>query len=176
MISDFDGKSPQIHPTAWVAPNATVVGDVTIGRNVGLWYSAVVRADTESITIGEDTNIQDGCVLHADPGYPLVIGTGVTVGHRAILHGCHIGDNVLVGMGAMVMNGATIGNGSLIGAGTLIPENATIPSGALVLGSPGKVRRKLTQDEGASIRAGAQKYIHRRPTHGTGDHAVLPHG
>jgi carbonic anhydrase/acetyltransferase-like protein (isoleucine patch superfamily) len=164
MISDLDGKSPQIHPTAWVAPNATVVGDVTIGHDVGVWYSTVVRADTQSITIGDRTNLQDGCVLHADPGYPLVVGDGVSVGHGVILHGCRIGDNVLVGMGAIIMNGATIGDGSLIGAGTLVPENATIPSGVLVLGSPGKVRRELTEPEAESIRVNAEKYARGRPT------------
>ena len=167
MISDHDGKSPQIHPTAWVAPNATVVGDVTIGHDVGVWYSAVVRADTQSITIGERTNLQDGCVLHADPGYPLVVGNGVSVGHGVILHGCRIGDNVLVGMGAIIMNGATVGDGSLIGAGTLIPENTTIPSGVLVLGSPGKVRRELTEPEIESIRVNAEKYAQGRPTQPT---------
>ena len=164
MTSNFNTKTPQIHPTAWIAPNATVVGDVTIGRDVGVWYSAVARADTESITVGDETNIQDGCVLHADPGYPLVVGHGVSVGHRVILHGCRIGDNVMVGMGAIVMNGATIGDGSLIGAGTLIPENANIPSGVLVLGSPGKVRRELTEDETESIRANARTYARVRPT------------
>jgi carbonic anhydrase/acetyltransferase-like protein (isoleucine patch superfamily) len=167
MISERNAKSPQIHPTAWVAPNATVVGDVTIGRDVGVWYSAVARAETESITIGEKTNIQDGCVLHADPGYPLVVGNGVSIGHRVILHGCRVGDDVIVGMGAIVMNGATIGGGSLVGAGTLIPENTTIPSGVLVLGSPGKVRRELTQDEIESIRANAETYVLGRPTQTT---------
>jgi carbonic anhydrase/acetyltransferase-like protein (isoleucine patch superfamily) len=165
MISDHDGKSPQIHPTAWVAPNATVVGDVTIGHDVGVWYSAVARADTESITIGERTNLQDGCVLHADPGYPLVVGNGVSVGHGVILHGCRIGDNVMVGMGAIIMNGATIGDGSLIGAGTLIPENTTIPSGVLVLGSPGKVRRELAEAETESILVNAENYTRGRPNH-----------
>jgi carbonic anhydrase/acetyltransferase-like protein (isoleucine patch superfamily) len=113
------------------------------------------------------TNIQDGCVLHADPGYPLVVGNGVSIGHRVILHGCRVGDDVIVGMGAIVMNGATIGGGSLVGAGTLIPENTTIPSGVLVLGSPGKVRRELTQDEIESIRANAETYVLGRPTQTT---------
>jgi len=164
MILDHDGSTPQIHPSAWVAPNATVVGDATIGENVGVWYSAVIRADTESITIGEGTNIQDGCVLHADPGYALVVGNGVSVGHGAILHGCHIGDNVLVGMGAILMNGASIGDGSLIGAGALVPEGAAIPNGSLVLGSPGKVRREVTRHETHSIQANARAYAERRPS------------
>jgi carbonic anhydrase/acetyltransferase-like protein (isoleucine patch superfamily) len=163
MILNHDAKSPDIDPAAWVAPNATVVGDVTIGARVGIWYSAVIRADTESIQVGEATNIQDGCVLHADPGYPLRIGARVSVGHGAILHGCQIGDDVLVGMGAVVMNGASIGNDTIVGAGTLIPEGVTVPDGVLVLGAPGRVRRSITDEERKDTRATAERYVERRP-------------
>jgi carbonic anhydrase/acetyltransferase-like protein (isoleucine patch superfamily) len=168
LILSHGEKSPAIDPAAWVAPNVTVVGDVTIGARVGVWYSSVIRADTESIEIGEATNIQDGCVLHADPGYPLRIGNRVSVGHRAILHGCRIGDDVLVGMGAIVMNGATIGDHSIVAAGTLVPEGVTVPDGVLVLGVPGKVRRPLTDEEREDTRGTAERYVGRRPTDSAG--------
>jgi carbonic anhydrase/acetyltransferase-like protein (isoleucine patch superfamily) len=155
---------PRIHDTAWVAPNATIVGDVTIDQDVGVWYATVIRADTESITIGYASNIQDGCVLHSDPGYPLLIGSGVTVGHGAILHGCRISDDVLVGMGSIVMNGASIGTGCVIGAGTLISEGVTIPAHSVVFGAPGKIQRPTSQDEGEAIRIAARHYVERRPT------------
>ena len=149
----------------WIAPNATVVGTVRIRSRVSIWYGAVVRGDAESIEIGERTNIQDGCVLHADPGFPLVIGTGVSVGHNAILHGCTIANDVLVGMGATVMNGARVGAGTLIAANALIPEGADIPPGSLVAGIPGKVRRTLTAHEETAIRTNADIYEHARVRH-----------
>jgi carbonic anhydrase/acetyltransferase-like protein (isoleucine patch superfamily) len=149
----------------WIAPNATVVGTVRIRSGVGIWYGAVARGDAERIDIGERTNIQDGCVLHADPGFPLVIGTGVSVGHNAILHGCTIGDDVLVGMGATVMNGARVGAGTLIAANALIPEGMQIPPGTLVAGIPGKVRRALTTQELAAIRTNADHYAQARVRH-----------
>ena len=163
MILSHGARSPSIDGSTWVASNATVVGDVTIGARAGIWYSAVIRADTESIHVGEATNVQDNCVLHADPGYPLRIGDRVSIGHGAILHGCQIGDDVLVGMGAIVMNGAVVGNGCIVAAGTLLPEGATVPDGALVLGSPGKVRRQVTEEERHHIRATAERYVERRP-------------
>ena len=149
----------------WIAPNATVVGTVRIRSGVGIWYGAVARGDAERIDIGEGTNIQDGCVLHADPGFPLVIGTGVSVGHNAILHGCTIGDDVLVGMGATVMNGARVGAGTLIAANALIPEGMQIPPGTLVAGIPGRVRRALTTQELAAIRTNADTYAQARVRH-----------
>lgn len=160
--------APQIDDSAWVAPNATVIGRVRLAEQVGVWYSAVLRGDLEDISVGAGTNIQDGCVLHADPGFPLTVGTGVSVGHNAILHGCTIGDDVLVGMGATVLNGAVIGPGSLIAANALIPEGAQIPPGSLVAGVPGKVRRELGEAELDRIRLNATVYLHNLTTHRDG--------
>ncbi|WP_024803616.1 gamma carbonic anhydrase family protein [Nocardia sp. BMG51109] len=159
---------PRIDDTAWVAPNATVIGRVRIAADVSIWYSAVIRGDMEEISVGAGSNIQDGCVLHADPGFPLTVGTGVSVGHNAILHGCAIGDDVLVGMGATVLNGAVVGAGSLIAANALIPEGAEIPPGSLVAGVPGKVRRELGDAELERIRLNATVYRHNTATHRDG--------
>ena len=153
------GHSPTVHDTSWIAPNATVIGQVRLGERVGIWYNAVLRGDMDSITVGDRSNVQDGCVLHADPDAPLVVGAGVSLGHNAILHGCTIGDDVLVGMGATVLNGAKIGSGSLIAANTLVPQGAEIPPGSLVAGVPGKVRRALTEAEQDSIRVNAAMYL-----------------
>ncbi|MFQ6326139.1 MULTISPECIES: gamma carbonic anhydrase family protein [unclassified Nocardia] len=157
--------APEVDDSAWIAPNATVIGRVQLAAEVSVWYSAVVRADLEAISIGARTNIQDGCVLHADPGFPLTVGTGVSVGHNAILHGCTIGDDVLVGMGATVLNGAVIGAGCLIAANALIPEGAHIPPGSLVAGVPGKVRRELSAAEQDGLRLGAAVYLHNTVDH-----------
>lgn len=159
------GDKPEVDETAWIAPNATVIGRTTLGADVGVWYSTVIRADVEAITVGARTNIQDGCVLHADPGFPLTIGAGVSVGHNATLHGCTIGDDVLVGMGATVLNGAQIGAGSLIAANALIPEGAVIPPGSLVAGVPGKVRRELGEAELERIKMNSAVYVHLLSTH-----------
>ncbi|WP_189594924.1 gamma carbonic anhydrase family protein [Nocardia cerradoensis] len=156
---------PQIDDTAWVAPTATVIGRARLGEQVSVWYGAVIRGDLEDIEIGAGTNIQDGCVLHADPGFALRVGGGVSVGHNAILHGCTIGDDVLVGMGATVLNGAVIGEGSLIAANALIPEGAKIPPGSLVAGVPGKVRRELGEAERDRIKLNAAVYLHNMSTH-----------
>ncbi|MBB5918199.1 carbonic anhydrase/acetyltransferase-like protein (isoleucine patch superfamily) [Nocardia transvalensis] len=156
---------PEVHESAWIAPNATVIGRVRLAAEVSIWYSAVVRGDMEDISVGAGSNIQDGCVLHADPGFPLTVGTGVSVGHNAILHGCTIGADVLVGMGATVLNGAVIGAGSLIAANALIPEGAEIPPGSLVAGVPGKVRRELGEAERDRIRLNAAVYRHNTDTH-----------
>ncbi|MCM6773485.1 gamma carbonic anhydrase family protein [Nocardia sp. CDC159] len=157
--------APRIDESAWIAPSATVIGRVTLGEQVGIWYGAVLRGDIEDISVGARSNIQDGCVLHADPGFPLTVGTGVSVGHNAILHGCTIGDDVLIGMGATVLNGAVIGSGSLIAANALIPENARIPPGSLVAGVPGKVRRELGEAERERIKLNAAVYVHSIATH-----------
>jgi len=143
----------------WIAPNATVIGNVHIGINVGIWFGAVLRGDNEPITIGDDTNIQEDCVFHTDPGFPVEIGKGCTIGHKAMVHGCIIGDNSLVGMGATILNGTKIGNNCLIGAGALIPEGKEIPDNSLVVGMPGKVIREL--DEGAveGLRNSARHYV-----------------
>jgi carbonic anhydrase/acetyltransferase-like protein (isoleucine patch superfamily) len=158
MIASFSGSTPAVDDGAWVADNATVLGDVEIAGGAGIWFGAVVRADVESIRIGRDTNVQDNCVLHADPGTPLSVGDRVSIGHAAVLHGCTIDSDVLVGMGAIVMNNARIGSGSLVAAGALVLEGTVIPSGSLVAGVPGKVRRPLTDEELEHVRANARHY------------------
>ncbi|MBB3036714.1 gamma carbonic anhydrase family protein [Hoyosella altamirensis] len=165
MIIQLGEHVPQIDSTAWIAPNAAVIGRVTIAADVSIWYNAVLRGDLESISIGAQTNIQDGCVLHADPGMPLQVGSGVSVGHNAILHGCTVEDDVLVGMGATVLNGAKIGAGTLIAANALIPEGAQIPPGSLVAGVPGKVRRELGEQEKERIKLNAAVYLHNKSLH-----------
>ncbi|MEV6139274.1 gamma carbonic anhydrase family protein [Nocardia sp. NPDC051990] len=165
MRIEISGHTPEIDETAWIAPNATVIGRVRLAAEVSIWYSAVLRGDLEAISVGARTNIQDGCVLHADPGFPLTVGTGVSVGHNAILHGCTVGDDVLVGMGATVLNGAVIGAGSLIAANALIPEGAQIPPGSLVAGVPGKVRRELSEAELDRIRLNGAVYLHNMANH-----------
>ena len=152
-------QTPVIHPTAFVAPNATVLGDVVLEENTSVFFGAVIRSEFVTITVEADTNIQDNCVLHADPGLPMTIGRGCTVGHGAILHSCTIGDNTLVGMGAIVLNGAVIGENCIIAAGALIPQGAVIPAGSLVMGSPGKVRREVTAAEMDANRASARGYV-----------------
>ncbi|MEU4163614.1 gamma carbonic anhydrase family protein [Actinoplanes sp. NPDC026670] len=156
---EIGGHLPQASPTAWIAPGAVVAGRVTLGPDSSVWYHTVVRADLDAISIGAGTNLQDGVVVHADPGHPASIGANVSVGHRAVLHGCVIEDDVLIGMGAIVMNGAHVGARSIIAAGALIPEGVTIPPGSLVLGAPGKVRRETTTDEHAAIAANALIYV-----------------
>lgn len=160
--------APQIDETAWIAPNATVAGRVRLESEVSVWYSAVLRGDMDEITVGARSNIQDGCVLHADPGFPCTVGEGVSVGHNAILHGCTVGDDVLIGMGATVLNGAVIGEGSLIAANALVPEGAQIPPGSLVAGVPGKVRRELSEAERDHIRLNAAAYLHNTALHRQG--------
>jgi carbonic anhydrase/acetyltransferase-like protein (isoleucine patch superfamily) len=143
----------------WIAPSAVVIGKVKLERDASVWWGAVVRGDNERITIGEGSNIQDGSVLHTDPGFPLTIGKDVTVGHLAMLHGCTIGDNSLIGIGAIVLNGARIGRNCLIGAKALIPEGKEIPDNSLVMGMPGKVVREVSPEHIARIRAGAEHYV-----------------
>jgi carbonic anhydrase/acetyltransferase-like protein (isoleucine patch superfamily) len=167
MILDHNGHVPQTAPSSWVAPNASVIGRVQVGPDSSIWYGAVVRADREKITIGARSNLQDGCVVHADPGFPTVIGDDVSVGHNATLHGCAIGDHVLVGMGATILNGATVGRGVLIAAGTLVLQGTDIPDGVLVAGAPGRVRRPLTDEERADIAQNATTYVDLALTHRT---------
>ena len=160
MMYSLGEFSPlQQQPINFIAPDAQVIGRVEIKANATIWFAVIIRADVESITIGEGSNIQDAAVLHADPGYPLVIGRHVTVGHKAMLHGCSIGDNSLVGINAVILNGAKIGNFCLIGANTLVTENTVIPDGVMVLGSPGRVIRKLSEDECAALSQGAHHYV-----------------
>jgi len=143
----------------WTAPGAVVIGDVRLSPGVGIWFGAVLRGDQEPIVIGRDSNVQEHCVFHTDHGFPLTVGAGCTVGHRAILHGCTIGDNVLVGMGAIVLNGARIGDDCLIGAGAIVTEGKEIPSASLVLGTPGKVVRPLSPPEIERNREAARHYV-----------------
>jgi carbonic anhydrase/acetyltransferase-like protein (isoleucine patch superfamily) len=161
MIMSFGGKTPEVSPESWIAGNATIVGEVRVGAGSGIWFGAVVRADTAPITIGTETNVQDNCVLHADPGAPLTIGDRVSVGHAAVLHGCTVESDVLVGMGATILNHAHIGHGSLIAAGTVLLEGTAVPPGSLVAGVPGKVRRPLTDEEQGKIRQTARGYVER---------------
>jgi carbonic anhydrase/acetyltransferase-like protein (isoleucine patch superfamily) len=143
----------------FIAPNATLIGAVQLHDNVSIWFNAAIRADNHPIVIGADSNIQDGAVLHTDPGIPLTLGTGVTVGHMAMLHGCSIGDNCLIGIKAVVLNGAKIGANCLIGANALVTEGKEIPDGSMVLGVPGKVVRQLTDEEIAGLRHAAEHYV-----------------
>ncbi|MBA4805785.1 MAG: gamma carbonic anhydrase family protein [Brevundimonas sp.] len=154
-------KKPQLPPDGeyWVAPNAVVTGDVILKPGASVWFGAVVRGDNDPITIGRDTNIQDGSVLHSDPGEPLTIGDGVTVGHMVMLHSCEIGDNTLIGIGAVVLGRARIGRDCLIGANTLITEGKVIPDGSLVMGQPGRVVRQLEPGQIEALRASAAHYV-----------------
>jgi len=158
MIYALDGITPKLADDSWVADTAVLVGDVVLENAVSVWFGAVLRGDNEQILIGQGSNIQENCVLHTDMGYPLTIGTGCTIGHKATLHGCVIGENSLIGMGAIVLNGARIGKNCLIGAGALIPEGKEIADGSLVLGSPGKVVRQLDLNTIGRLRESALHY------------------
>jgi carbonic anhydrase/acetyltransferase-like protein (isoleucine patch superfamily) len=168
MPSNHEFRPQQIHPSVWIAPGASIVGDVTIDEDSSVWFAAVVRGDSEAIRVGRRTNIQDGCILHADPGFPCILGDGVTLGHGAIVHGARVADNVLVGMRAVVMNGATIGAGTIVGAGAVVTEGMQIPAGSLVLGLPAKIRRTATAGEIESIAAAAGHYVQRAREYRTG--------
>ena len=159
MIYKLDDLSPEIHADTWVADSATVVGQVVLAAGVSVWFNAVLRAENAAIHVGEDSNIQDGSVLHVDPGMPLTIGKRVTIGHKVMLHGCTIGDESLIGINAVVLNGAKIGKNCLIGANTLIPEGKVIPDGSLVMGSPGKIVRTLTPEQMQGLKLSAQHYV-----------------
>ena len=143
----------------WVAANAIVLGNVTLEEDASIWFNVVIRGDNEPMRIGARTNVQDGCVLHSDPGFPLTIGEDCTIGHMVMLHGCTIGAGSLIGIGAIVLNGAKIGEGCLIGAGALIPEGKEIPAGSVVFGSPGKIVRQLTDEDRVRLRRGAAHYV-----------------
>ncbi len=151
--------APVIDPAAWVAPTASVIGRARLGPDASVWYTTVVRADQERIDIGAGSNVQDGSVLHADPGRPVTIGERVTIGHRAIVHGATVDDDVLIGMGAVVLNGARIGSGSIVGAGAVVSENTEVPPGSLVLGVPGRVRGELGDGDRRRIVANAEHYV-----------------
>ena len=158
-IYQLDDKTSQIADSAWVADNAEVMGDVRLGENVSIWFNTTLRGDNDPITIGDGSNIQDGSVLHTDEGVPLTIGRNVTVGHMVMLHGCSIGDESLIGIGAIVLNGAKIGRNCLVGAGALVTEGKEFPDGSMILGSPAKVVRQLTPEQIEGLRYSAQHYI-----------------
>lgn len=161
MICALGDRIPQLAAGSYVAPNAMVIGDVTLGPESSIWFGAVLRGDVERLTIGQGTNIQDNSVLHSDPGAPLVIDEYVTVGHMVMLHGCHIARNCLVGIGSIIMNHARIGQNSIVGANSLVTEGKTFPDGVLIVGSPARVVRELKDSEIQELRASADRYIER---------------
>ncbi len=158
MIYAIGGKTPRLPKLGWVAPDATVIGDVVLEEDVSVWWGAVLRGDNDTIRVGAGSNIQDNAVLHVDPGFPLTLGAGVTVGHLAMLHGCTIGEGTLIGIAATVLNGARIGRQCLIGAKALIAENKEIPDNSVVFGAPGKVVRQITPEELERMRRSAEGY------------------
>jgi carbonic anhydrase/acetyltransferase-like protein (isoleucine patch superfamily) len=155
----LDTIEPRIAATGWIAPDARVIGDVRLGEDVGIWFGAVLRGDNEPVTVGDASNIQEHCVLHTDPGFPVAIGLGCTIGHRVIVHGAQIGDNSLIGMGSTVLNGAKIGDFCLVGANSLITEGKEFPDYSLIVGSPAKVVRKLDEQTAESLRRSAEIYV-----------------
>ena len=159
MIYNFENKTPTLHKNSWVATNAVLIGNVILKKDANIWFNAVLRGDIETITIGEGSNVQDGSVFHTDPGCPLTLGSGVTVGHLVMLHGCEVGNDSLIGIGSTILNKTKIGKNCIIGANTLIPENKTIPDQSLVLGSPGKIIRQVTDKEVEEIKENAQHYV-----------------
>ncbi len=158
-IYELDGKIPEIGEGVWIAPDAHVIGEVRLGNNVGVWFGAVIRGDTSLITLDDGTNVQDGAMLHADFGVPLAIGRECTVGHHAILHGCTVGDRVLVGMGATVLNQAVIGDECVIGANALVTEGKAFDSGSLIVGSPARAIKTLEADKRAFLKLSADHYV-----------------
>ena len=158
-VYEVDGKSPQLASTAWVAESAEVMGNVRLGPDASVWFGCVLRGDTESMSIGEGSNVQDLSVLHADRGMPLTVGRHVTIGHKVMLHGCTIGDESLIGIGAIVLNGAKIGKNCLVGAGSLVTEGKEFPDGSMIMGTPAKVVRQLTPEQIEGLRNSARHYI-----------------
>lgn len=160
MIHSLDGQSPElIGGSHFVADNATLIGQVRLQPDASVWFNSVLRGDCEWIEVGAGSNVQDGCVLHTDPGYPLTIGDGVTVGHRVVLHGCTIGNDSLIGIGSTVLNGATIGENCLVGAHALVTEGKSFPDRSMIIGAPARVVRELSDEEVAGIRASASHYV-----------------
>jgi carbonic anhydrase/acetyltransferase-like protein (isoleucine patch superfamily) len=159
MKYSLDNKTPNIHETVYIAPGAHIIGDVNIKEKCSVWFNAVLRGDNEKITVGEESNIQDGTVVHSDPGYPVVIGNQVTIGHNAIIHGCTIKNGALIGMGSTILNGATIGEGALVAAGSLVREGMVIEPGMLVAGVPAKPIKKLSETHIENLKDGAKHYV-----------------
>ncbi|MER6068321.1 gamma carbonic anhydrase family protein [Streptomyces sp. NPDC001817] len=165
LIVGIGGKEPQVEPGAFVAPTASVIGDVTLHAGASVWYGAVVRGDVERITVGAQANVQDNVTLHADPGFPVSVGERVSIGHNAVVHGATVEDDCLVGMGATVLNGAVIGAGSLVAAQALVPQGMVVPPGSLVAGVPAKVRRELTEEERQGITLNGTMYAELAKAH-----------
>ncbi|MGZ8291350.1 MAG: gamma carbonic anhydrase family protein [Telluria sp.] len=160
-IFQLGEHAPEIDPSAFVAESANLIGKVTLEANASVWFGVTIRGDNERITIGEDSNVQEGTVMHTDMGYPLTIGKGVTVGHQAMLHGCTVGDGSLVGIQAVILNGAKIGKGCLVGAGALVTEGKEFPDYSLIIGAPAKAVRTLSEEDVARLQASAQSYVKR---------------
>ena len=167
-LYEIDGLAPQLAEGAWAAPSAELIGDVRLGERASVWFGAVIRADNTPIVLGEETNFQDGAIGHSDPGAPLIIGARVTVGHQAILHGCTVSDDCLIGMGARVLNGAFLGPGCLVGAGALISEGKRFEEGGLIVGSPARFIRPLTEAEKAGLRLSAAHYAEKAARYAAG--------
>ena len=159
MIYDFENNTPTLDKNSWVASNAVLIGKVILKKDANVWFNVVLRGDIEPITIGEGSNVQDGSVFHTDPDCPLTLGKGVTVGHMVVLHGCVVGDDTLIGIGSTILNKTKIGKNCIVGANTLIAENKVIPDQSLVLGSPGKIVRQVTDKEIEEIKENAKHYV-----------------
>lgn len=171
-VYEIDGLVPEVAASAWIADSAQVMGQVSLGEASSIWFGVVIRGDTDAITIGARTNVQDLSVLHADVGMPLTLGEGVTVGHQVMLHGCTVGDNSLIGIGAVVLNGARIGKNCLVGAGALVTEGKEFPDGSMILGSPARVVRSLTPEQIEGLRQSAQHYCENASRFRTGLHKI----
>ena len=167
-IYQLDDLEPVVHPTAWVADNAHVIGSVKLAEDTSVWFGVVIRGDTSTIQVGKGSNIQDNSVLHADEGMPLAIGEGVTVGHQVMLHGCTVGDNSLIGIGSIVLNGAKIGSNCLVGAGSLVTEGKEFPDGSMIIGSPAKAVRMLSPEQMEGLKMSARHYIDNARRYKTG--------
>ncbi len=167
-IYQLENLVPSVHPSAWVAGNAQVLGAVSLAQDVSVWFGVVIRGDTSTISVGKGSNIQDNSVMHADEGKPLTVGENVTVGHQVMLHGCTIGDNSLIGIGAIVLNGAKIGRNSLVGAGSLVTEGKEFPDGSMIMGTPAKVVRQLTAEQIEGLKKSAEHYVENAVRYKTG--------
>ncbi|MEU3415572.1 gamma carbonic anhydrase family protein [Streptomyces sp. NPDC006658] len=165
LVVGIGGKEPRIDPEAFVAPTASVIGDVTLHEGASLWYGAVARGDVESISVGARANVQDNVTLHADPGFPVTVGERVSIGHNAVVHGATVEDDCLIGMGATVLNGAVIGAGSLVAAQTLVPQGMVVPPGSLVAGVPAKVKRALSEEEREGVTLNGTLYAELAKAH-----------
>ncbi|MBC7272704.1 MAG: gamma carbonic anhydrase family protein [Streptomyces sp.] len=165
MIKGIGGREPKVDEGVFVAPTASVIGDVTLRAGASVWYGAVLRGDVERISVGASSNVQDNCTLHADPGFPVTVGERVSIGHNAVVHGATVEDDCLIGMGATVLNGAVIGAGSLVAAQALVPQGMVVPPGSLVAGVPAKVRRELTEEEKAGVSLNGTMYAALAETH-----------